>query len=259
MKRIAFALVFLAASAGSMLAAESPFAGTWKLNTEKSKFTGDTFTYTATASGFHYSNGSTVEYDFAIDGKDYPTVSDRTISWTKTGDSTWDLVVKDAKGTVLTKGHRVLSADGKKITTSYTSYRPDGTTADSSDEWARVSGGPGLAGKWKDVQVKAASSSFTITFPSTGQVTIEYPASKVRISGALDGSPMPQIGPTMPDGLFVSYKPVSADKWEYTQTLNGKVYSKGTMVVSDGGKKIIRTIWVPGKESEKSIGVYDKQ
>ena len=259
MKRIAFALVFLAASAGGMLAAESPFAGTWKLNTEKSKFTGDTFTYTATANGFHYSNGSTVEYDFAVDGKDYPTIPDRTVSWTKAGDGTWDVLVKDAKGTELSKGHRVLSADGKKITTSYTSYRPDGTTADTSDEYVRVSGGPGLAGKWKDVQVKAAGSSFTITFPSPGQVTIRYPAFKESISGALDGSPMPVIGPTMPDGLFVSYKPLSEDKWEYTQTLKGKVFSKGTMVVSNGGKEIIRTIWVPGKESEKSIGVYDKQ
>jgi hypothetical protein len=67
MKRFAFALILLAASAGCAVA-ESPFAGTWKLNTEKSKFTGDTFSYTSTATGFHYSNESTVEYNFAIDG-----------------------------------------------------------------------------------------------------------------------------------------------------------------------------------------------
>jgi len=46
--------------------------------------------------------------------------------------------VKNGKGTVLTKAHRVLSADGKKLTGTYTSYHPDATTADSSDEYVRL-------------------------------------------------------------------------------------------------------------------------
>src|SRR5271170_5098280 len=137
MRRIAFTLVLLAASAGIALAADSPFAGTWKLNVEKSKFTGDTFTYAATATGFHYSNGATLEYDFAVDGKDYPTIPDRTVSWTKAGDNAWDTVAKDGKGTVLSKAHRVLSADGKKLTITYTSYRPGGGTEEGSDVYAK--------------------------------------------------------------------------------------------------------------------------
>jgi hypothetical protein len=259
MKRLAFALVLLAASAGSALAADSPFTGTWKLNVDKSKFTGDTFTYSATATGFHYSNGATIEYDFAIDGKDYPTIVDRTVSWTKAGDDSWDTVAKDAKGTVLSKAHRVLSADGKKLTVTYTSYRPDGTTAEGSDEYLRISGGPGLAGKWKDAKAKVASSSLVISIPTPGQVSVEYPSFKETMTGPTDGTPIAVKGPTIPDGVFISYKPAGSDKWEFAETLNDKPWRKGTMTVSSGGKILTEVSWIPGKESEKEIEVWDKE
>lgn len=259
MKRFGFALILLAASAGCALAADSPFAGTWKLNIEKSKFTGDTFTYSATATGFHFSNGATIEYDFAADGKDYPVIADRTVSWTKAGDNAWDSVVKDGSGTVLSKAHRVLSADGKKLTVSYTTYKPDGSTEDGSDEYVRVSGGPGLAGKWKDVKAKVAESSFTIAVPSPGQVAIEYPDYKQTVTGPTDGTPIPVKGPRIPDGVFRSYKAAGPDKWETTLTLKDKALSKGTLTISSGGKVLTEVSWIPGKESEKEVEVYDKQ
>lgn len=83
-------MLFVAVNAGLAAAADSPLAGTWKPSVEKGKFTGDTFTFTASATGFHYTNGSTVSYDFATDGKDYPTIADRTVAWTKAGDNAWD-------------------------------------------------------------------------------------------------------------------------------------------------------------------------
>jgi len=258
MKRLARSLVLIV-GATVALAADSPFAGTWKLKVEKSKFAGDIFTYTATAAGFHYSNGATVEYDFATDGKDYPVIADRTISWKKAGDSAWDAVSKDDKGTVLSKAHRVLSAGGEKLTVSYTSYRPDGTTDEGSDEYVRVSGGPGLAGKWKNVKAKTTTDSFTIDVPSPGQVAIAYPSYKETASGPTDGTPITLKGPNIPDGVFVSYKAVGPDKWEFSEALNDKVLSKGTMTVSSGGKVLTTVSWVPGKESEKATAVYDKQ
>lgn len=90
MKSFTLALVLPAANTSAALAADNPFAGTWKLNVEKSKLAGDTFCYTATATGFEYSNGSTVKYSFATDGKDYLAFPGQTVSWTKSGDNTWD-------------------------------------------------------------------------------------------------------------------------------------------------------------------------
>jgi hypothetical protein len=259
MNRFALTLIVFAAGAGAALAADSPFAGTWKLDVEKSKLTGDTFTYSATAAGFHYSNGATIEYDFAADGKDYPTIPDRTVSWTKSGDNSWDTVNKDGNGTVLSKAHRVLSADGKTLTVEFTSYRPDGTTAKASDEYQRVSGGPGLPGKWKDVKSKAPSDTLTIAVPSAGQVAITYPSFKQTITGPTDGTPIAVKGPTIPPGVFRSIKPAGPDKWDYTTTLKDKPWVKGTMTVAAGGATLTVVSWIPGKESEKEIQVYEKQ
>jgi hypothetical protein len=60
-------------------AADSPWNGTWKENEAKSTLSGNTVTYMAKRGGqFHYSNGGSIEYDFACDGKAYPTISDRS-------------------------------------------------------------------------------------------------------------------------------------------------------------------------------------
>ena len=105
MNQFAIALAALAVGAGFAVAEGSPFDGTWKLNVEKSQFTGDTFTYADTATGYRFSNGATVAYDFAIDGQPHPMIADRTVTWTKAGDNAWDTTV-EAGDTVMTKGHR---------------------------------------------------------------------------------------------------------------------------------------------------------
>jgi len=76
----------LALQAGTALAADSPWSGTWKLDPSQSHFTGDTFTL-AKGPGdlLHYSDGSTASYDFGVDGKEYKTWSNRTTTWTPAG------------------------------------------------------------------------------------------------------------------------------------------------------------------------------
>jgi hypothetical protein len=259
MKHLAFALVSLTIAAQYASAADSPFAGTWKFNSEKSKLTGDTFTYTATSTGFRYSDGGTFDYDFAIDGKDYPTFSGRKVSWTKAGENAWDSVLHDGNDVVLSKVHRVLSADGKKLTISYTNYKPDGTTGGGSDEYVRISGASGLAGKWKDVKSKQDGDSVEISVPAPGQVTIVTPSYKATASGTLDGTPIAVTGPSIPSGLFTSMKAISPSKWTYTTTLNGKIIYHGVQTVSADGKTMTDTSWLPGKESEKEVDVYDRE
>jgi len=258
MKRLGIALLILAAGAGSALADGSPFAGSWKLNTAKSKFTGDTFAYTATPTGFHFSDGGPLAYDFAINGKDYPVVADRTMAWTKAGADSWDTVTK-AKGKVLSRGHRTLSADGKTLTESFVEYRADGTTANETDVYARVSGRPGLAGEWKDVKVKTTSDTMTIATPSAGRYEITYPADKQTIAGATDGTPAKLGGPNIPPGLKIAYVASGPTTWRWTVGIDGKVFDKGVMTLSADGKTMTRKSWVPGKESEAEIDVFDRQ
>ena len=259
MKRVALTAVLIAACAGAASAADSPFAGTWQLNVEKSKLAGETFTYTATATGFQYSNGSTVKFDFATDGKDYPVIPGRTVSWTKSADNTWDSVYKDGHGTVVSKVHRVLSADGKTMTVTATDYHADGTTSQETDMRERVSGGPGLAGTWKEVKVGVTSHTAIISIPSAGHIRYEIPRAKEVLEGPLDGTPSPVQGPNAPEGATVAFKQLTATKLGWTYASKGTVLQKGLDTVSADGKTLTSVSWAPGKESEKTIEIFDKQ
>lgn len=75
----------------SVLSGQNPSSGTWKSDPAKHPFgLGAIATYTPAVDGKeHFSNIRSREYDFAIDGKEYPT--DRpgsTVAWIKTGQST---------------------------------------------------------------------------------------------------------------------------------------------------------------------------
>jgi hypothetical protein len=254
-KRLALAIA-LAASSASAHAATSPFVGHWTLDPAKSNFAGDIVTYTKTAKGFRSASGS-VTYAFAVDGKDYPTVPGYTISWTKSSDGGWDVTAK-VKGTVSMKAHRMISPDGKHLITTYTNYRPDGSTTTEKDVYDRLSGAGGLAGEWKEVKVDAAVSTLDIDVPAPGAFKLANSAYKEVIEGKTDGSKAVLSGPTIPPNAGAVYKAVSADKWDYTFFIGDKVFAKGTLTVSPAGKMLTDVSWTPGKESEKSTGVYLK-
>jgi hypothetical protein len=259
MRRFLTVLATLAVVSGPAFAATGPFAGTWKLNVAKSKFTGETVTYTKTAQGFRYSNGSTVAYDFKMDGKDYPTgIPGRTMAWSPAPGGGYDTVAKN-DGKVLSKTHRSFSADGKAMMASYTEYRADGTVVHEGDTFRRLTGATGLAGKWGDVKAQAVSSDLVIATPAAGRFEITYPSDKETVAGTLDGAPAPITGPTVPPGVMASYKGGSGSAWSYEVTLQGKTYEKGVLTLSDGGKTLTDKGWTPGKEAEAGTSVYDRQ
>ncbi|HEY1560891.1 MAG TPA: hypothetical protein VGF71_08380 [Caulobacteraceae bacterium] len=258
MKKSTLIALILAGVAVPALALAGPFDGTWKLDTAKSKFTGDTMTYTKTATGYHFSNGGPVSYDFAVDGKDFTIIPSRSVAWSKAAGGGWDIVTK-ANGKVISKAHRTLSADGKTMTSTYVEYRPDGTTVHESDVYARVTGAKGLAGEWRNTKVQSASDTMKIATSAGGHFTIEEPNFKSTTAGRTDGSPSTIKGPNVPPGAVPVYKADDPGKWSYRGSLNGKVYFQGVMTVSADGKTLTDTQWVPGKKSEASVSIYDKQ
>jgi hypothetical protein len=234
------------------------FDGAWKLDTAKSHYAGETFSYTKTAKGFRYSNGGTISYEFAADGKDYPTIESRSTAWSKAADGGFDTVVR-ANDQVISKGHRTISPDGATLTGDFTYYRPDGSTETERDVAKRLSGGPGLAGRWQAVKVKLQADS-TVTISTSADGRFEYRCQQCQevIAGRLDGSPSSVTGPTIPPGAEASYKAVGPRKWAWTLSLKDKVYVKGTLSVSADGATLTDTSWVPGKEAEASVAVYTK-
>jgi hypothetical protein len=239
------------------LAFDSPFAGTWTMDMAKSKVTGDTFTYTKTATGYAYSNGGPVSYEFALDGKDYPTIPSDSIACTETTPTSMVCVFK-ASGKFTSSGSRTLSADGSRYKADYSIYRPDGTTTHGEDVYVRVSGGPGFAGTWKNESAKFTPTARVIATPTATTFEMSYPSNKLKVAGATDGTPSPATGPTVPPGATESVLATSPTTWTYSIELQGKVYAKGIMTVTPDGKTLTDASWVPGKESEKEIDVYTK-
>ncbi|MGD0798814.1 MAG: hypothetical protein ABR910_13945 [Acidobacteriaceae bacterium] len=240
-------------------AAGSPWDGTWKENVAKSKVTGDTMTFTMKAEGqFHYSNGGTIEYDFACDGKTYPTYSDHAMTCTGTDESGYDRATL-AHGVVLSKSHQTFSPDGKMIMVHGTTMRPDGSSYTYDETYKRLTGTMGLAGKWLDVKETSTGTFIRTRTVASGMWHEEVPASKSTLDAKLDGTDATPMGPTVPPGETVSLKADGANKVHLVVKLNGKVMDEGVYTLSADGMSYTVEEWVPGKESEKEILVYEKQ
>jgi hypothetical protein len=242
------------------LAADNPWIGTWTLDLNKSHFTGNTFTYSKAANGMmHFSDGSVVNFDFAIDGKEYKTVYNRTTTWTTAGDNAWDNVIK-ADGKVLFNARRQLSADSKTLTITSTGTRPDGTAFKDETIYTRVTGTTGLVGMWRSTKVTiSAPDSYVVSSPSPGIMHWDIPAYKQTVEGKFDGTDLPIIGPDEPSGLTIAIKPDSPTKLSYIVKVNGKPDSYGVQTLAADGKSFTDVSWNAGKPDEKATGVYVKQ
>jgi hypothetical protein len=247
--------------AGSALAAQSPWDGTWKLDADKSHLTGQTFTYSkGPGELLHYEDGSTASFDFGLDGKEYKTWANRATTWTSAGNNTWNTVIK-ADGKVLAKGHYVLSEDGKTLTTTFTGTRPDGVALHEQDVFTRVSGTEGLIGTWRASRVKGPSGpqTFVISSPADGVLHYEVPDMQASAEGRADGTDHPLSGPTMPPGMTIAWELVNPTTLKYTMKLNGKPDNYGVQAIAPDGRSFTDTNWNAGRENEKTTAVYLKQ
>ena len=259
MKRLILACVLAAFAALPLIAADNPWVGTWKLDTAKSHFTGDTFTFSKAANGMiHFSDGSTENYDFALDGKPYKSYGNRTATWTADGDNAWNQVV-EADGVTLVKVHRQLSADGKTLTNTYSGTKPDGSTFNDEAVYTRLTGTKGIEGKWRSTKVTvSAPDDFVVSSPAAGVMHWDIPAYKETVEGK-SGVDLPIRGSTVPPGMTFTYRMVNPNKLSYTIKLDGKPQAYGIQTLGADRKSFTDVSWSAGKASEKQTGFYAKQ
>jgi hypothetical protein len=240
-------------------AADSPWNGTWKLNEAKSRMTGNTITLTVSPDGkIHFSNGGTIEYTFACDGKDYTTIADRSISCEKMTDTVSDTTTK-INGTVYATSHREISADGKTMTVTTKGTQPDGTAFTNVFKYERLSGSKGFGGKWKNTSTAESAPDVAVISVSSDTMHVEYPGFKETIESKLDGTAATPSGPTVPPGFTISNKLENPHKLQFTTKLNGKPLVEGTRTLGADGKTFTEESWVSGKPAEKEKLIYEKQ
>ena len=229
-------LVFVLGFGGSLQAAENPFAGTWKLNPAKSKFTGDTMKFEKTPSGAIKWSGSGLSYTFKLDGKESAGPLGGVLVWKQIDDHTWETTYKQ-KGILLSTDTSKLSPDGKTMTVVSKGTKPNGEKFEDTTVYERIAGDKGLLGGWRDKEIKiSAPGSFTVK-PSgeDGLVftSVEY---KSMCEAKFDGKDYPVTGPTVPEGITVTLKRTGPRSFEEVDKQKGKPLFKSTITVSPDGR-----------------------
>jgi hypothetical protein len=263
--RRTFALVAagVLASGGLLLAQyekpdDLPYAGRWKLNIAKSDFGETTVTYAKAGSDELQFTMAGQTYKFKVDEKDYPSILGRTAAWKQIDANTWETAIKQ-DGTLITTDTTRLSADGKSMTVHSKGPKPAGGTFEQTTVYERVSGGPGLEGKWKTKNVKSSAPTVLELTPSGSDgLMVKIPDFKIAADLKFDGKDYPATGPAMPPGLTLAIRKTGARSFDITEKQNGKPIFELSFAVSEDGKTLTET-GGPVGVNEKFKAVYDRQ
>jgi hypothetical protein len=246
------------AFAQSEKAGDLPYAGKWKLNVAKSDFGETTIGFTKAPSGQMQFTAMGMSYSFEVDGKDYPSFLGRTATWKQIDPNAWETTFKQ-DGKLINTDTVKLSADGKTLTINSKGPKPAGGTFEQTTTYERVSGGPGLEGKWKTKNVQTTAPS-VIEFAAMGTdgLAIRIPDFQINCEAKFDGKDYPATGPTVPPGLTLAVAKTGPRSFDLTEKQNGKPIVKLSFTAADDGKTLVETGGAVGV-AEKFKAVYDRQ
>jgi hypothetical protein len=241
-----------------VIAAGPRYAGKWKMNPAKSDFGQTTITFEQLPSGEMQATSAGQSYKFKFDGKDYPAWFGTEAAWKEVGPTGWQTDWK-LKGKVLYTDTLSVSVDGKTLTVHTKGTKPNGEAINDTVVSERVSGGPGLQGKWRTKNLKSASPS-VMEFAPAGTDGLGFKIVDMGLScdAKLDGQDHPCTGPTIGPGWTVAFANNTDRTLDMTVKNNGKVIFKASYSVSADGKTLTETGTAPGTD-EKTKVVYDRQ
>ncbi|MBV9302958.1 MAG: hypothetical protein JOY62_16015 [Acidobacteriaceae bacterium] len=239
-------------------AADDPFVGTWKLNTQESKMTG--FQEKIQSLGdnkykFTFGNNSDV---IVADGTDQPSNFGGTWSLKQEGPNTWKSVDKQ-NGKTTSSGTWTMSDDGKEMTIKNEGTREDGSTFNNTFKLKRLAGSSGLAGTWQSTEANISSPvDWKIEKYESDGLSFVFPSNNERLDFKFDGKDYTATGPRVTPGSTSSARRVDDRTIEVTDKLKGKVMSRDEYKVSEDGRKLTITAHYPGVSTPETT-VYDRQ
>jgi hypothetical protein len=248
-------LAFLCSVVTTIMAADLPYVGKWKVNLAKSDFGQTTVTFENLPGGEWQTTAFGVTYKFKMDGTDYPDSMGGTAAWKAVDANTWELVAK-ANGKVIETDIFQLSADGKTLIDKAKQMKADGGALESTSLYERVSGGPSLAGKWKTKKVSGASGMIEMNPSGPDGLMFKDPDMGMSCDAKLDDKDYPCSGPMLPPGFTVAIRNTSRSL-DLTVKKDGKPFFKATYTVSADGKSMVET-GTPASGGEKIKIMYDR-
>jgi hypothetical protein len=152
-----------------------------------------------------------------------------------------------------------LSADGKTLALDSKRMKADGGSSNDSMTFQRVSGGPGLAGKWKTKNLNSSSpETLNLTQKGSDGLTVTLGNEGSVCDAKFDGKDYPAAGPMWPSGWTCMIAKNGARAFDLTWKKDGKDMYKSMLAASADGKTLTETGSAAGV-SEQYIVVYDKQ
>src|SRR6266849_9365163 len=226
---------------GLVAASDAPYAGTWKMNVAKSNFGESTMTYEQLPSGEMKATIDGQTYTFKTDGKDNMTPWGMTMAWKTVDPKTWELTEK-TNGKVTATSTVKLSDDGKTLNVDAKRVKGDGGTSNDTVALQRVSGGPGLAGKWKTKKLNTNSpQTLSLTPKGSDGITISLGNEGGLCDAKFDGKDYPATGPVWPAGWTCVVAKDGARGVNLTWRKDGKDMYKSSLMASADGKTLTET------------------
>jgi hypothetical protein len=233
-------LFLLCALVSAAFAADLPYVGKWKVNLAKSDFGQTTVTYESLPGGEWQTTSFGVTYKFKMDVKDYPDGMGGTSAWKAVDASTWEIVGK-VNGKVTSTDTLKLSSDGNTLTDTGKQMKPDGGTMDGTTVYQRVSGGPGLGGKWQTKKVSGTAEVIEIAQSGTDGLSFKDSDMGMTCDSKLDGKDYPCSGPMMAPGFTIAMQNAPPRSLNITVKKDGKPFFKATYTVAADGKSMAET------------------
>lgn len=243
--------------AAILFAGDNPFVGTWKLNVDKSSFTGDTMSFASAGSEIKYSGGG-LSYTFAPDGKERPGILGEMVAWKQVDDHTWEVTHK-TNGRVTATEVLKLSEDGKTLDDRISGTRPNGEKFEDKSVYERSSGDSGLLGTWKSTKVQIGSpQSIELKDYEGDGLTFSSPSEQFTFSAKFDGKEYPATGPTIPAGASGTLQRQGPLAFELVEIYKGKPFWKGTYTLSADKQTLTVAGGMTGA-NEPITAVYERQ
>jgi hypothetical protein len=254
--------LFLALATAGTALAQSPFAGTWKINPELSQMAGDTVTFgPAAEDSIEYTAGA-IKYSFRADGKNYRMPSGDLAVWRETGEQAWTTEYRKPDGKLLSTDTWKVSEDGKTLTVTSSGVRPNGDLYTDTEIYDRIKsnngGASGLLGSWKGSSVKNSSPSvMVIQEVGLDTLVLKNPATRASAKVNLGGHEVPVEGPDVPPGVTLVVTRKGPYSFQSVEKLNGTAVRNAEFTVAKDGKSMTEVGGAPG--DDPTTVVWEKQ
>ena len=257
---VATVCLFALLGAAGSVAAENPFASTWKLNPAKSHLTGDTMEFAEAGSGAIRSTAGAISYTFKTDGTAYSMGegSGFTAAWKQLGADAWEVTFKKDE-TVASVDTWKLSPDGKTINIESKGTKPNGENFDDTSVYARIAGQSGLLGTWKSTEVKASFGVLVdIKASGTDGLVLNIPDLQITCNAKFDGKDYPATGPTIANGITLALTRTDPRSFKMEIKAGGNLLGTDTYTVSADGKTMTN-VSTPLGAQESQTAIYERQ